>query len=916
MLVLGVGNPSRGDDALGPLFIERLAEVLAREAASGAVELLTDFQLQIEHALELVARRRVVFVDASVRARPPFELLRVTARPERAVTTHALSPSAVLDTYQRLYGEPPEAWALAIRGERFELGEPLSVRAAAHLDAALSCFVPWLSTEPGSHHGRRLEIEGVVQGVGLRPWVYRQARGLGLTGEVMNTSRGVCIDAFGSLAALDALVRAVQSSAPAPARVESVRVTPREGPAPPGFRVAPSAREGEQALSLPPDLAVCDACRREVAARDDRRHAYDFTSCTACGPRFSIADALPFDRAQTSMSAFALCADCQREHDDPEDRRFHAQTLACARCGPRTRLLDAQGRALDVADAVQAAATLLVEGRIVAVQGLGAFHLVCDATESEVVRRLRERKRRDAQPFAVMALDLARAEAVAELDAALARELVSAARPIVLAPARAGSLAPEVNGVSARSGVLLPYTPLHQRLLEHAARPLVVTSGNPSGGPAVIEAAEALAALRGIADAFLVHDRPIRRRVEDSVIAASATGTRVLRRARGLAPTPIRLRHAAPAPVLAVGGQMKSTACVVVGDRAYLTPHLGDLGWVESERAWQRDVEGFERLLGVRAEVIAHDLHPEYASTRYALTRAGRHVGVQHHVAHVLATVAELGLDEPVIGVAFDGTGWGPDGTSWGGEILVVDGLRWTRASGLGALPLPGGERALREVWRLAFAALHEAFGAEGALEHAARFEVFAGVAPSALGALSRALQAGLFVRARGVGRWLDAVGALALGQPQASFDGHVPLVLEQSAAVGPDVAPYPVGLPSALALDAPFGVEHEIDLRPSVCSLARGLLSGEAPGHAAARFHATLVAATAAVVARVISATGLRRVVLTGGAFQNRLLESGLVSRLGPDRVAMAHRVPLNDGGLALGQAWAAVLASGDVTG
>jgi hydrogenase maturation protein HypF len=916
LLVLGIGNPSRGDDALGPAFIERASEALAPEIAGGAVELLTDFQLQIEHALDLEGRRRVVFVDASVRAAPPFEFSRIAAQPGGSCSTHAMSPAAVLETYRGIAGEPPESWVLAIRGERFELGDPLSEHAEAHLDAALEFFV----TEARGHGraaatpcGRRLEIEGTVQGVGFRPWVYRAASRLGLTGRVWNTPKGVTIEAFGPEPAADALVRAIQSDVPSAARVRAVRSSPVPWRDEGAFTIAPSETGGDAAMVLPPDLATCDACLRDVDDPFDRHHAYAFTSCTACGPRFAIAQALPYDRATTTMAELTPCAACAVEYALPEDRRFHAQTVACPACGPRVWLADGRGEALPGAHPIEAAAALLLEGKILGVQGLGAFHLVCDGTNAAAVAELRRRKRRDARPFAVMVSDVRAAEAIAELDDASLAALTSAARPIVLVPSRSSSLARDVNGPSRRTGIMLPYTPLHHLLTARVARPLVVTSGNPSGGPAVIEHAEARAVLGDLVDAFLFHDRPIARRVEDSVVVASCPGMRVLRRARGFAPAPIRLPASAREPVLAVGGHMKSTACLVVGDLAYLTPHLGDLGLVESEAAWRRDIEGFERLLGVRADVVAHDLHPEYSSTHYASERrARRRIGVQHHAAHVLAAIAELHIDEPVIGVVYDGTGWGTDGTSWGAEVLLVDEGRWRRVNSFRALPLPGGEHAIRDVWRVALAALCEAFGREEGLALASRLDVFAGQSSASLATVATMIATGVStVKARGMGRWFDAIGALTLSLPRASFDGHVAIALEEAAENG-EAAPYPAGLPSDIARDAEIGPAHEIDLLPTVRAVATDLISGTSPGRVAARFHATVVDATSAVVARVIAATGLRRIVLSGGSFQNRILERALVARLGAERVAMAREVPINDGGIALGQAWGAVLALG----
>lgn len=927
LLFFGLGNPSRGDDALGPALLERVSAALAPELARGEVELLAEFQLQPEHALDLVGRARVVFVDASVRAAPPFEWRPVEARRDTSTSTHAMSPSALLEAYRAVGpagSAPPEAWALAIRGERFELGEPLSARAAAHLDAAVDDLVrrvrgEWAARaaegdDVGASGGERTELEGVVQGVGFRPWVHRVASALGLSGKVWNTSSGVTIDAYGPPAARRALADALQREAPAGAVVRSVHRTPRPSPPPGtrGFVIGESEATGPVALGLPPDLATCAACLAEVATPSDRHHGYAFTSCTSCGPRLAVTVALPYDRENTTLAGFPLCPACARDYAIPSARRFHAQTLACPACGPRVWLTDPAGVPSAAGDPIAAAAAALRDGAIVGVQGLGAFHLVCDATSPRAVAELRRRKRRDAQPLAVMVSDLAAAEALADLDPAAREALGSPARPIVLAPARAGAVVVEgVRGPSRRAGVLLPYTPLHAALLAKAGRPLVFTSGNASGGPAIIDHEGARTHLGGLVDALLLHDRPIARRVEDSVVTTGPRGVRVLRRSRGFAPLPVRLPRASPEPVLAVGGHQKNTACVVVGDLAYLTPHLGDLGLYEGELAWRREVEGFEALLGVRAEVLAHDLHPDYASTRYALARpARRRVGVQHHVAHALAALAELHLHEPVLAVVYDGTGWGPDGTSWGAELLVVDGARWQRVSAFRPLPLPGGERALREVWRAALGLLHDAFGSDEARALAGRLVVFRGVTPARLDGVLRALDAGVgTTRARGLGRWFDALGALVLGLARADFDGHVPLALEERA--DPRAAPpYAIDAPARLALKGPVSAASEIDPRPTVRAVVRDLLAGVAPGWISARVHATVVEATCAVVARALAETGLRRVVLTGGALQNRRLEQGLVERLGAETLLLPRDVPVNDGGLALGQAWAAVLA------
>ncbi len=912
VLVLAVGNPSRGDDALGPLLVERLSGLLEDAVERGDVEVLTDFQLQIEHALDIEGRERVYFVDASVRAAAPFELARIFPSPSPSFSTHALAPEALLETYRTTFGEPPEAWVLAIRGERFELGAPLSEHASAHLEAALDRMLVELGlSSQAADTGRRFDIEGTVQGVGFRPWVHRTALALGLRGRVWNTPIGVAIEASGPRAALDALLHAVQNDAPEASDVRCVGLTPMSEISETTFVIEPSERGARSAMALPPDLAACEACLRDVADSGSRHYGYAFTTCTDCGPRLSIARSLPYDRATTTMSGFPPCASCAAEYTMPENRRFHAQTLACPTCGPRLWLALSGTDTIVSEDAIGAAAALLLEGEIVAVKGLGAFHLVCDATNATAVRALRQKKRRDRQPFAVMVADADAADAIAVLDETAHAALSSAARPIVLVPAREGALVPEVGGPSMRTGLMLPYTPLHWLLSKAVGRPLVFTSGNASGGPAVIDDVDARRTLGPLVKGLLFHDRPIERRIEDSVVTTAGTGVRVLRRARGFAPKPIQLPISSPEPVLAFGGHTKNTACVVVGNLAYMTSHLGDLTLLESESAWETEVTGFEALMGIRAEVLAHDLHPDYASTRHALARpARRHIGVQHHLAHVLAAVAEHRIEEPVVGVVYDGSGFGLDGTSWGAEILVVDGSSFTRASSFRPVLLPGGERAIRDVWRVALAALADSFGPHEARAMTSRFAVFDAIPRATIDTVSKLIETGAStVRARGMGRWFDAFGALILGLPGASFDGHVAIALEE-ATDERRVEPYAVALPKELSLSEALDERHEIDLRPTVRAAVADLLSGTDTGLVAARFHRTIVAATSAVVAQVLAVTGLRRVVLSGGSFQNRILEQGVLGHLGRDRVIMARDVPRNDGGISLGQALAAVLA------
>lgn len=915
VLVIGIGNPSRGDDALGPAVVGRLEELLRAELAGGQVETLVDFQLQIEHTLDISGRDKVFIVDASVSAAGPFAIGRVAANDAPSPFSHAMSPAELLGVYERTFGPAPPVWAVAVRGRTFELGAPIGDEALAHVEPAARAIVA--EVRATGDRGARLTVRGTVQGVGFRPWVVAQATRLGLSGTVHNTLDGVVLEAWGSEAGLTELGRLVTEAPPAGASVESLVVEATTSISPgSGFRIAPSTCEaptggveGATRVAIPPDVATCDACLAEVDDPRDRRYRYPFTSCAACGPRLAIARGLPFDRARTTMCDFPLCVACRAEYESPEDRRFHAQTIACPACGPRLSLVHGDGAAVS-GSPLEAATQMLREGHTLAVMGIGAFHLVADATDSRAVASVRAAKAREEKPFAVLVESLAWASRLGEVDAVAAGALESPARPVVLVPRRPSAIVPEVFGPSEKIGLMLPSTPLHHLLVRGVGRPLVMTSGNPTGGPAIVDVDEALRRLGPKVDALLVHDRPIARRVEDSVVASTPRGLRVVRRSRGYAPHAIRLRVAAPEPIVAYGAHDRACACVVVGDRAYCTPHLGDTSYVEGERAFEHDLAGFEDLLGVRPAVVAHDLHPDYTTTRLALRRGARlHVGVQHHVAHVRAVMAEHGLDEPVVGVAFDGTGFGPDGTLWGGEILTLDGLRERRVATFRPLGLPGGERAIRDVAKVAYTALVDAFGDAEARALSRRFPAFSRLSDDTLARLSILLGLDATPRARGLGRLFDAVGALVTGLSVASFDGHVAARLEDVAAPGAHL-PYPITLPSTLTENELSTTAAEIDPRPTVRAVVADLLDGASPSTVAARFHAT-IAYAASTIAELARATfGFRRVVLSGGAFMNRLLEDGIRHRLGEGLVSSAVSVPTNDGGIALGQAHAAVLA------
>ena len=553
-----------------------------------------------------------------------------------------------------------------------------------------------------------VRVTGVVQGVGFRPFVYGLATSLGLSGLVGNDVDGVFAEIEGEAGAVSKFLLLLEQQAPPLARIERVTTASMRPAGSAGFAIVPSQAGGQRHALVSADSATCDDCRRELADPADRRYRYPFINCTNCGPRFTIVRDVPYDRPLTTMSGFAMCVACAAEYHDPADRRFHAQPVCCPACGPQLRLVQADGTEL-AGDPIAAAAGLLLAGRVLAVKGLGGYHLAVDAGNEAAAAALRARKHREDKPFAVMVPDLATAARLCQLDDTARELLISSARPIVLCPRRPApaAIAAAVAPGSRQLGLMLPYTGLHHLLLAQAGRPLVATSGNVSDEPIAYRDADALARLAGIADAFLVHDRPIHVRTDDSVVRVSDGRPAVLRRARGYAPEPVPLHAAVPRPVLACGAELKSTFCLAAGGRAFISPHIGDLENAETLQAFTAGIEHYGRLFGISPLVVAHDLHPDYLSTKYAMeleavTDELQLAGVQHHHAHIASCLADNGVDGPVIGVAFDGTGYGTDGTIWGGEFLVADLAGFERAGALEAVPMPGGAAAIRQPWRMA----------------------------------------------------------------------------------------------------------------------------------------------------------------------------------------------------------------------
>jgi hydrogenase maturation protein HypF len=729
---------------------------------------------------------------------------------------------------------------------------------------------------------RAIHVHGVVQGVGFRPFVYGLACRLELGGFVQNRSGSVLIEAEGAADRLDLFLRQLANGPPPLARIEQIswqRLPPR-GEC--HFRIEASETDAASAILISPDVTTCADCLAELFDPADRRYRYPFLNCTNCGPRLTIICGAPYDRERTTMACFAMCPACRAEYDDPANRRFHAQPTACPVCGPRL--------SAPLSDFVAA----LRAGYIGALKGLGGYHLVCDARNAPTVVELRRRKQRDEKPFAIMVRDMPALLSLCEVSTAEEELLRSPRRPIVLLRKReSADIAAEVAPGNPYLGVMFPYTPLHHLLCsELSDTPLVMTSGNRSDEPIVYEDADASKRLRGIADVLLTHDRPIHVRCDDSVTRVVAGRELPIRRSRGYAPQPVALPLACPCPLLAVGGQLKATFALGRERHAILSHHLGDLDHYDAYRAFERDIGLYEQLFAVRPERIVHDLHPDYASTRYAGQRAAADelIAVQHHHAHLASCLAEHGLDEPALGVIFDGTGYGSDGAIWGGEFLVGGYRAFRRAAHLRYVGMPGSERAIREPWRMALAHVLDAGLAADLLS--------CRIPALALRTCARMLERRLNTPpTSSMGRLFDAVAALAGLRDRVSYEGQAAMELEWLATGQPPAGAYPFELTA--------GEPVQIDTRPLIRAVAADVGRGEVAARIARRFHTTLVELIATVCGQLRQATGLTTVVLSGGVFLNALLTAEVEARLGEEgfRVYRHHLVPPNDGGLSLGQ-------------
>ena len=757
------------------------------------------------------------------------------------------------------------------------------------------------SSIPDAIIARNLNINGIVQGVGFRPHVYQQARRFQLKGHISNTSSGVCIHIEGSAESLSRFRQSLSETLPPLACILDITESSDTVQGFPDFSIIQSRSDRHPFTLISPDVSVCEDCLKEMLDPSDRRYGYPFINCTNCGPRYTIIEDIPYDRPFTSMKHFTMCPECQAEYDDPSNRRFHAQPNACPVCGPMASLCDANGYPIVCENPVTQAAQLLRQGRIVAVKGLGGFHLAVDALNAQAVMRLRTRKHREEKPLAVMVAGVADIEPYAFVASGEQTLLTSFHKPVVLLKKKTPCPLPEaVSPHNACIGVMIAYTPLHYLLLAQGPPVLVMTSANLSEEPIVIANADALKRLSGIADYFLLHDRDILLRSDDSVLRHADGSVRMIRRSRGFTPVPVLLRQKTP-PVLACGGELKNTVCLTRGDQAFLSQHIGDLENMAAYDFYRMTIEHLKRILGITPEIVAFDLHPDYFSTRYAREQPDvLPVAVQHHHAHIVSCMAENRIEGPVIGLAFDGAGYGEDGTIWGGEFMIADECGYQRAGHLAYMPLPGGAAAVREPWRMATAYLDAVYG-ESMMD--LPLPLIRDIGTDKLRFIrSMIVRKVNCPQTSSMGRLFDAIAAIAGIRYKTSYEGQAAMELEM--AVAPAV---PDDYPFAWTSDGPYVIQPSALIRAVIADI-----QDKTPlPVVSARFHNTVVRMTAELCRKIRGDSGINRVALSGGVFQNVTVLSGLTRVLADDgfQVFSHSLLPANDGGLALGQAVSAAM-------
>lgn len=745
---------------------------------------------------------------------------------------------------------------------------------------------------------KRISVTGIVQGVGFRPFVYNLALALGLGGFVGNSVKGVYIELEGDEKSVETFERELVEHAPPLAHIVGVRSKPLPLAGSGTFEIQDSGRHGEKTALIAPDSDVCPDCLREMFDPEDRRHLYPFINCTNCGPRFSIITGVPYDRPYTVMAKFPMCADCQREYDDPKDRRYHAQPIACPACGPHVSLMDESFDEIDCEDAIKGAARLIGDGKIVAIKGIGGYHLACDAQNEEAVARLRKRKMRDEKPFAIMTENIDVLKKFARVTQRVESLITSRPHPICLVEKISDDVLPRVSPHNRYLGAMLPYAPLQHLLLrEVASKTVVMTSANMSDEPIVFTEAGAREKLTNVADAFLIHNREIHNRSDDSIERVMDHGPVILRRSRGYTPVPFQLSREYP-ETLATGGELKNTFCFIKGDQAFLSQHIGDMKYetvFDSFKSW---VERFSDLLDIKnLKAIAHDMHPNYMTTAWALNHpCETKIAVGHHHAHMVSCMAEHNQDGEGIGVLFDGTGYGDDGEIWGGEFLAGGADGYERVATIKPVPLPGGDMAIKEPYRIALGVLLDLYG-EDLPDLPARW--FVDLAPSSLKIIKQMIDKKINTPySHGMGRVFDAVAAIIGLRSRISFEGQAAMELEM--IVAKDVREsYPVAINNS-------GGVMVLDFSPAFRNIVTDHLGGVHPSIISARLHNCVAEGAVSIVKKIGKMTKLNRVFLSGGVFQNAYLSGRLAMLLEANKfeVYRHSRVPPNDGGIALGQA------------
>ena len=743
---------------------------------------------------------------------------------------------------------------------------------------------------------RRIQVNGIVQGVGFRPFVYQLANKYGLKGEVANTASGVSIQIEGPSHHINSFETDLTETSPPLAQIVEVSSREEQPKHFGQFSIVASRGSDQMTTLISPDVSICNDCLKEMLDPLNRRFGYPFINCTNCGPRYTIIDDIPYDRPKTSMREFQMCPLCQAEYDDPADRRFHAQPNACAKCGPHVSLYDNTRKQIMTGDPIEETAKLIRQGHILAIKGLGGFHLAVDAQNHDAVVRLRNRKLREEKPFALMSGDVDQIEQYAHIGAVEQKLLTSIQRPIVLLSKKPSNpIAEAVAPHNRYFGVMLPYTPLHYVLFAHGFLALVMTSGNLSEEPIAIDNADAFNRLADIADYFLIHNRDIYLRSDDSIVRQAAAKTRFIRRSRGYVPVPIFIKEELP-PVLALGAELKNTVCLTRGRAAFLSQHVGDLENLATYEFFQLTIDHLTRILEVQPQVIAYDLHPDYLSTRFGEEQPEiSKVQVQHHHAHIVSCMAEHQLDGEVIGLSLDGTGYGTDGTIWGGEILIATPADFERAGHLDTVGMPGGAAAIKEPWRMAVSYLKLAFGDD--FQHL-KLPVLNEIEQDKLTIISEMITKGVNApMTSSLGRLFDGVAAIAGLRSRVNFEGQAAMELEMSAADNPD-AGYDVRWE--------YADGYKILIAPIIHDVVRDVENGVSVAQISAAFHNTLVRLFVDICTHIRSERKLNRVVLSGGCFQNAILLNGLIQELQRNRFdVFAHeKVPTNDGGISLGQA------------